>query len=41
MEALSSCCVDDFRIELGHIGIYKLLMDNLNTTSEEKEKFIP
>lgn len=38
MEALSSCCVDDFRIELGHIGIYKLLMDNLNTTSEEKEK---
>ncbi|HVI39255.1 MAG TPA: ATP phosphoribosyltransferase regulatory subunit [Anaerovoracaceae bacterium] len=37
MEALSSCCVDDFRIELGHIGIYKLLMDNLNATSEQKE----
>lgn len=37
MEALSSCCADDFRIELGHIGIYKLLMDNLNATPEEKE----
>ncbi len=38
MEALSSCCVDDFRIELGHIGIYKLLMDNLNATMEQKER---
>ena len=37
MEALSSCCVDDFRIELGHIGIYKLLMEGLNATSEQKE----
>lgn len=37
MEALSSCCVDDFRIELGHIGIYKLLMEELNATSEQKE----
>lgn len=37
MEALSSCCVDDFRIELGHIGIYKLLMENLNATLEQKE----
>ena len=37
MKALSSCCVDDFRIELGHIGIYKLLMDNLNATLEQKE----
>ena len=37
MEALSSCCVDDFRIELGHIGIYKLLMEDLNATSEQKE----
>lgn len=38
MEALSSCCADDFRIELGHIGIYKLLMDHLNAAKEEKEK---
>ena len=37
MEALASCCVDDFRIELGHIGIYKLLMDNLKATPEQKE----
>jgi ATP phosphoribosyltransferase regulatory subunit/ATP phosphoribosyltransferase len=37
MEALSSCCVDDYRIELGHIGIYKLLMENLNATKEQKE----
>lgn len=37
MEAMSSCCVDDFRIELGHIGIYKLLMDNLNASSDQKE----
>ncbi len=37
MEAMNSCCVDDFRIELGHIGIYKLLMENLNATSEQKE----
>lgn len=37
MEALTSCCTDDFRIELGHIGIYNLLMEHLNTTSEQKE----
>jgi len=37
IEALSSCCVDDFRIELGHIGIFKLLMDNLNATFEQRE----
>lgn len=37
MEAMSSCCADDFRIELGHIGIYKLLMDNLDATAEQKE----
>ncbi len=37
MEALTSCCTDDFRIELGHIGIYKLLMDDLNTATEQKE----
>lgn len=37
MEAMNSCCVDDFRIELGHIGIYKLLMDDLNATTEQKE----
>ncbi|HWQ77181.1 MAG TPA: ATP phosphoribosyltransferase regulatory subunit [Anaerovoracaceae bacterium] len=37
MEAMDSCCVDDFRIELGHIGIYKLLMENLNATPEQKE----
>jgi len=36
MEALTSCCTDDFRIELGHIGIYKLLMDHLNASSEQK-----
>jgi len=37
LEAMTSCCVDDFRIELGHIGIYKLLMDDLNATPEQKE----
>ncbi|MDF3002518.1 MAG: hisZ [Bacillota bacterium] len=37
MEALSSCCVDDYRVELGHIGIYKLLMENLQATPEQKE----
>jgi ATP phosphoribosyltransferase regulatory subunit len=37
MEAMSSCCADDFRIELVHIGIYKLLMDNLDATAEQKE----
>jgi ATP phosphoribosyltransferase regulatory subunit len=37
MEAMNSCCVDDFRIELGHIGIYKLLMDHLGATPEQKE----
>lgn len=37
MEAMSSCCACDFRIELGHIGIYKLLMDNLDATAEQKE----
>ncbi len=37
MEAMASCCADDFRIELGHIGIYKLLMDDLDATPEQKE----
>ena len=37
MEAMNSCCVDDFRVEMGHIGIYKLLMDDLKATSEQKE----
>lgn len=37
MEAMDSCCASDFRIELGHIGIYKLLMDNLDATEEQKE----
>lgn len=37
MEAMSACCADDFRIELGHIGIYKLLMDDLKATAEQKE----
>jgi ATP phosphoribosyltransferase regulatory subunit len=37
MEAMHSCCADDFRIELGHIGIYKLLMDDLNASLEQKE----
>jgi ATP phosphoribosyltransferase regulatory subunit len=37
MEAMASCCADDFRIELGHIGIYKLLMDNLKCTMTQKE----
>lgn len=38
IEALSSCCVNDFRIELGHIGIFKLLMEDLNATPEQKER---
>ncbi len=37
MEAMESCCADDYRLELGHIGIYKLLMDDLNVTTDQKE----
>jgi len=37
IEALTSCCADDFRIELGHIGIFKLLMDDLGATPDQKE----
>ena len=37
MEAMNSCCASDFRIELGHIGIYKLLMDDLDAAEEQKE----
>lgn len=37
IEALEACSSNEFRIELGHIGIYKLLMNNLNATREEKE----
>jgi ATP phosphoribosyltransferase regulatory subunit len=37
VEAMASCCRDDFRLELGHIGIYKLLMNALSATPEQKE----
>ncbi|WP_084146016.1 ATP phosphoribosyltransferase regulatory subunit [Anaerovorax odorimutans] len=37
IEALSACSTNEFRIELGHIGVFKLLMKNLNTSEEEKE----
>jgi ATP phosphoribosyltransferase regulatory subunit len=37
MECMASCSVDDFRMELGHIGIYKLLMNDLSATAEQKE----
>ena len=37
IQALSSWCAEDFRIELGHIGIYKLLMENLKAAPEEKK----
>jgi ATP phosphoribosyltransferase regulatory subunit/ATP phosphoribosyltransferase len=37
IEALAACCGEDFRLELGHIGIFKLLMEDLDATSEQKE----
>lgn len=36
IEALSACSNSEFRIEIGHIGIFKLLMNNLEATQEEK-----
>lgn len=36
IEALSACTENEFHIELGHIGIFKQLMDNLPATQEEK-----
>ncbi len=37
MDALYACCQDDFRMELGHTGIFKLLMNDLNASEEQKE----
>jgi ATP phosphoribosyltransferase regulatory subunit len=37
IEALASCSDDNFRIELGHIGVFNVLMENLEATEEEKE----
>lgn len=36
VKALSSCDCGDIRIELGHVGIFKLLMERLNIDSDEK-----
>lgn len=35
-KSLSVCNANDFRIEIGHVGIFKLLMANLSINQEEK-----
>lgn len=35
-KALSACQVTDLRLEIGHVGIFKLLMDNIDASSERK-----
>lgn len=37
-KALSVCQARDYRIEIGHVGIFKLLMDHLPVNREEKNK---
>jgi ATP phosphoribosyltransferase regulatory subunit len=37
IESMKQVATGNFRIEIGHVGIYKLLMDKLKATSEEKE----
>lgn len=36
IEALAASCGEDFRLELGHIGIFKSLMERLEATKEQK-----
>ena len=36
-EALKKTTSGNFRIEIGHVGIYKLLMNNLDASTEEKD----
>ncbi len=36
-QAMKKVTTGSFRIELGHVGIYKLLMDKLKATPDEKE----
>lgn len=38
IESLSASCGEDFRLELGHIGIFKSLMERLEATKEQKER---
>lgn len=38
MESLSACNKDDYRIEIGHIGIFKYLMNGLKVSEEIKEE---
>lgn len=36
LKTLSSCAADNVRIELGHVGIFKLLMERLDIDEEKK-----
>jgi len=36
-EALKCCRIADFRVEIGHIGIYKYLINSLNCSDEQRE----
>lgn len=36
IKALFTCAAGDVRIELGHVGVFKLLMERLNADSDEK-----
>ncbi len=38
VEALGACETSDFRLEIGHIGIFRSLIDNLPITEEEREQ---
>lgn len=35
-KALADCLTEDYRIEIGHVGIFKLLMDNIKADQEQK-----
>lgn len=36
--ALSTCHVNDLRIEIGHVGFFKLLMEHLNADPDQKSR---
>ncbi len=36
IKALTSCCKTDVRLELGHVGIFKLLIERLSVDEDEK-----
>jgi len=37
-KALSNCDADDYRIEIGHVGIFNLLMESLTVDQEQKSR---